>query len=88
MFPKQPPANLAPNCAESGVFGVLPGVIGTMQATEVLKLILDIGDPLAGRLLSYSALDQSTHVMRLKRQEDCEACGGNPPTLRNEYEYC
>ena len=66
----------------------LTGVIGTMQATEVLKLILGIGDPLTGRLLTYDALDQSTHVVRLKRLEDCEACGGDPPTLRNDYEYC
>ncbi len=88
VFPEPPPADLAPNCAEAGVFGVLPGVVGTMQATEVLKLILDIGEPLLGRLLTYDALDQSTHVLRLQRREDCPACGGDPPDLSEEPQYC
>ncbi len=90
VFPDPPPADLAPDCAVAGVFGVLPGVIGTMQATEVLKLILGLGDPLLGRLLTYDALDQSTHTMRLARNTECPACGdeGSPPDLKTEAEYC
>ena len=75
LFPQPPPADLAPNCAQAGVFGVLPGVIGSMQATEALKLILRIGDPLVGKLLTYDGLDQSTHVVRLARDPQCIACG-------------
>jgi molybdopterin/thiamine biosynthesis adenylyltransferase/rhodanese-related sulfurtransferase len=88
VFPEPPPANLVPNCATAGVFGVLPGVVGTMQATEVLKLILGIGEPLLGRLLTYDALDQSTHTVRLRRREDCPACGGPRPALRDEAQNC
>lgn len=88
VFPKPPPADLAPNCTEAGVFGVLPGVIGTMQATEVLKLIIGIGEPLAGKLLTYDAMDQSTRTLRLERRKDCAACGGPPPPLEDELEYC
>ncbi len=90
LFPEPPPADLAPNCAEAGVFGVLPGVIGSMQATEVLKLILGIGTPLVGKLLTYDGLDQSTHMMRLPRDPDCLACGdeAHPPDLRDEGQYC
>lgn len=90
VFPKPPPIALAPNCAVAGVFGVLPGVIGTMQATEALKLLLGIGTPLAGKLLTYSALDQETHTVRLQRNLECIACGDqeHPPDLRDEDEYC
>jgi molybdopterin/thiamine biosynthesis adenylyltransferase len=90
VFPEPPPADLAPNCAEAGVFGVLPGVIGTMQAAEVLKLVLGIGEPLLGRLLMYDALDQSTRTMKLQRDRNCVACGDeeHPPPLRTELEYC
>ncbi|MGA9597175.1 MAG: molybdopterin-synthase adenylyltransferase MoeB, partial [Acidimicrobiia bacterium] len=89
VFPEPPPPNLAPSCAEAGVFGVLPGIIGTMQATEVLKLILGIGEPLLGRLLTYDALDQTTHTVRLVRNPECESCGGDePPPLREEAQYC
>ncbi len=89
VFPEPPPPNLAPSCAEAGVFGVLPGIIGTMQAAEVLKLILGIGEPLLGRLLTYDALDQTTHTVRLVRNPECESCGGDePPPLREEAQYC
>jgi len=81
VFPAPPPADLAPDCAQAGVFGVLPGVIGTLQATEVLKLILSIGEPLVGKMLTYDALSQSTYTLRLKRRDDCPACGGPPPAL-------
>jgi len=90
LFPEPPPADLAPNCAEAGVFGVLPGVIGTMQATEAIKLIIGLGHPLVGRLLSYDAVDQSTHVVRFARDPACVSCGDEEslPELRDEAEYC
>lgn len=88
VFPEPPPADLAPNCTQAGVFGVLPGVIGSMQATEALKLVLGIGEPLLNKLLTYDALSQTTHTVRLRRRPDCESCGGAPPQLRNEAEYC
>ncbi|MDJ0663256.1 MAG: molybdopterin-synthase adenylyltransferase MoeB [Acidimicrobiia bacterium] len=88
VFPDPPPGDLAPNCTEAGVFGVLPGVVGTMQATEALKLLLGIGEPLLGRLLTYDALSQTIHTVRLKRRPDCVACSGPPPPLRDHPEYC
>ena len=90
LFPETPPAELAPNCAQAGVFGVLPGVIGTMQATETIKLILGLGNPLVGRLVTYDALEQDTHVVRFNRDPSCPSCGDetNPPELRDEADYC
>jgi molybdopterin/thiamine biosynthesis adenylyltransferase/rhodanese-related sulfurtransferase len=89
VFPAPPPPNLAPSCTEAGVLGVLPGVIGTMQATEVLKIVLGIGEPLYGKLLTYDALDQTIHTVRLERNPLCPSCGGEqPPPLRTEAEYC
>ena len=64
LFPEPPPPGLVPSCAEGGVLGVLPGTIGTLQATEALKLLLGIGEPLIGRLLLYNALD---HVLRVRQ---------------------
>lgn len=75
LFPEPPPPGLVPNCAESGVFGVLPGTIGTLQATEVLKLILGIGEPLIGRLLLYNALDMSFEFVKLRKNPGCKICG-------------
>ena len=67
MVPEPPPAELAPSCAEAGVLGVLPGIIGSIQALEAIKLILDLGDPLIGRLLTYDSLDQSFRTYKLRR---------------------
>jgi len=77
MIPEPPPAELAPSCAEAGVLGVLPGIIGSIQALEALKLILELGDPLVGRLLSYDALDQSFRTFKVRRDPACPACGDN-----------
>jgi molybdopterin/thiamine biosynthesis adenylyltransferase len=74
LFPNPPPPELAPNCAEAGVLGVLPGVIGSIQATEALKMILGVGNSLSGRLLTYDALEQSFLTLNLQRDPDCPAC--------------
>lgn len=86
VFPEPPTGDLAPNCTEAGVFGVVPGVVGTMQAAEVLKLIMGIGTPLVGQLLTYDALDQSTLTVRLQRDPDCRACSNKdmPPVLATD----
>jgi molybdopterin/thiamine biosynthesis adenylyltransferase/rhodanese-related sulfurtransferase len=75
LFPEPPPAELAPSCAEGGVLGVLPGIMGTLQASEALKLLLGIGEPLVGRLLLVDALDASFHEVTLKRDPNCPVCG-------------
>src|SRR5438067_4072313 len=75
MIPEPPPAELAPSCAEAGVLGVLPGIIGSIQAMEAIKLVLGIGDPLIGRLLAYDALEESFRVFKVNRDPDCPACG-------------
>jgi molybdopterin/thiamine biosynthesis adenylyltransferase/rhodanese-related sulfurtransferase len=77
MIPEPPPAELAPSCAEAGVVGVLPGIIGSIQALEALKIILRLGDPLVGRLLTYDALDQSFRTFKVRRDPACPACGEN-----------
>ena len=77
MIPEPPPAELAPSCAEAGVLGVLPGIIGSIQAIETIKLLLELGDPLVGRLLTYDALDQSFRTFKLRRDPTCPACGEN-----------
>ena len=78
LFPQPPPPELAPSCAEGGVLGVLPGVIGSIQATEALKLALGIGEPLIGRLLLYDALSGEFDEMKLRRDPACPVCGENP----------
>jgi adenylyltransferase/sulfurtransferase len=78
LFPEPPPPGLVPSCAEGGVLGVLPGTIGTLQASEAIKLLLDIGDPLIGRLLLYNALDMSFEFVRLRKNPNCKVCGPNP----------
>ena len=75
MFPEPPPPEISPSCAEAGVFGILPGVIGTLQATEVIKLALRIGQPLFGSLLVYDALDASFQKLKLMKQPACRVCG-------------
>jgi adenylyltransferase/sulfurtransferase len=78
LFPEPPPPGLVPSCAEGGVLGVLPGTIGTIQATEALKLILGIGESLTGRLMLYNALDMSFEYVQLRKNPKCKICGPNP----------
>jgi adenylyltransferase/sulfurtransferase len=78
LFPEPPPPGLVPSCAEGGVLGVLPGTIGTLQATEALKLILGIGEPMIGRLMLYNALDMSFDFVKLKKNPKCKVCGPHP----------
>jgi adenylyltransferase/sulfurtransferase len=78
LFPEPPPPGLVPSCAEGGVLGVLPGTIGTIQATEALKVLLGIGSPLIGQLLLYNALDMSFDFVKLKKNPNCRVCGSNP----------
>src|SRR5262245_10376102 len=90
LFPEPPPAELAPNCADAGVLGVLPGVVGLLQATEVLKLLLGRGEPLIGRLLAYDALGMQFREFRLDKDPDCCVCGPRPTiTAPIDYEaFC
>lgn len=78
LFPEPPPPGMVPSCAEGGVFGVLPGTIGTLQATEALKLLLGIGEPMIGKLLLFDALDMSFEELRLKKNPNCRVCSENP----------
>ena len=77
IFP-QAPEGVVPNCAQAGVLGVLPGVLGTLQATEAIKLITGVGEPLLGRLLTYDALEMRFHEFRVARRPDCAVCGTAP----------
>ncbi len=77
LLPEPPPPELAPSCAEAGVLGVLPGIVGSIQALETIKLLLDLGDPLVGRLLAYDALEQSFRTFKVRRDPTCPACGEN-----------
>src|SRR3970040_92767 len=90
LFPEPPPPGLVPSCAEGGVLGVLPGTIGTLQATEALKLILGVGEPLIGRLLLYNALDVSFEFVSLRKNPKCRICGPEPEvTALIDYEaFC
>jgi molybdopterin/thiamine biosynthesis adenylyltransferase/rhodanese-related sulfurtransferase len=87
LFPTPPPPELAPSCAEAGVLGLLPGTIGMVQATEVAKLILGIGEPLIGRLLTYDALEMEFRELRLSRDPNCPMCGPGAPTSLEDIEY-
>ncbi|MFW5943516.1 MAG: molybdopterin-synthase adenylyltransferase MoeB, partial [Chloroflexota bacterium] len=78
LFPEPPPPGLVPSCAEGGVLGVLPGTVGALQASEAIKLILGIGQPLVGRLLLYDALNMEFNEVRLRKNPDCPVCGENP----------
>ncbi|HXN59280.1 MAG TPA: molybdopterin-synthase adenylyltransferase MoeB [Acidimicrobiales bacterium] len=75
LIPEPPPAELAPSCAEAGVLGVLPGIIGSIQAIETIKLLLGLGETLVGRLLSYDALEESFRTFKVRRDPACPACG-------------
>jgi molybdopterin/thiamine biosynthesis adenylyltransferase/rhodanese-related sulfurtransferase len=75
LLPEPPPAEMAPSCAEAGVLGVLPGIIGSIQAMEAIKLLLGLGDSLSGRLLAYDALEESFRTFKVPRDPDCPACG-------------
>jgi molybdopterin/thiamine biosynthesis adenylyltransferase/rhodanese-related sulfurtransferase len=86
LFPAPPPRHLAPSCQEAGVLGVLPGIIGTLQAAEALKHLLGIGEPLAGRLLAYDARTARAHVLRFGRDPACPACGDAPAPRSPEGE--
>ena len=90
LFPEPPPAELAPSCAEGGVLGVLPGIMGTLQATEALKQLLGIGDPLVGRLLLADALEMSFHEVQLRRDPNCAVCGehAGPIEYIDYDEFC
>jgi molybdopterin/thiamine biosynthesis adenylyltransferase/rhodanese-related sulfurtransferase len=86
LFPQPPPPELAPSCAEGGVLGVLPGVVGSIQAAEALKLALGIGEPLIGRLLLYDALSGEFDEMKLRRDPNCPVCGESP-TITDYIDY-
>ena len=86
IYPEPPPAGLVPSCAEGGVLGVLPGIIGVIQATEAIKLVLGAGQPLVGRLLLYDALSMSFRQLKLRRATDCPVCG-DAPTIRELIDY-
>ena len=86
LFPTPPPPELAPSCAEGGVLGVLPGIIGSLQANEALKLALGIGEPLAGRLLLFDALAAEFSEVTLRRDPDCPVCGEHP-TITEYIDY-
>jgi sulfur-carrier protein adenylyltransferase/sulfurtransferase len=81
FLPEPPPAELAPSCAEAGVLGVLPGIVGSIQAVEAIKLILGIGDDLSGRLLAYDSLEQSFRTFKLRRDPECPTCSIDPERI-------
>jgi len=86
LFPQPPPPELAPSCAEGGVLGVLPGIVGTLQANEALKLLLGVGDPLVGRLLLIDALGPTFTEVSLRKDPDCPVCGEHP-TITEYVDY-
>jgi sulfur-carrier protein adenylyltransferase/sulfurtransferase len=90
LYPEPPPPGLVPSCAEGGVLGILPGVIGLIQATETVKLILGIGEPLVGRLLLYDALSMRFRELKLRKNPECPVCGEHPiiTKLIDYYQFC
>jgi adenylyltransferase/sulfurtransferase len=86
LFPEPPPPGLVPSCAEGGVLGVLPGTIGTLQATEAIKLIIGIGKPLIGRMILYDGLDMTFDTIKLRKNPKCPVCGEHP-TLTHLIDY-
>ncbi|HEY3052822.1 MAG TPA: molybdopterin-synthase adenylyltransferase MoeB [Thermoanaerobaculia bacterium] len=90
LYPDPPPPHLVPSCAEGGVLGVLPGVVGSIQATEAIKLITGAGDPLIGRMLLFDALTMTFRSLRLPKNANCKVCGADPEIrqLIDYEEYC
>ncbi len=90
LYPEPPPPGLVPSCAEGGVLGILPGLVGVMQATEVVKLVLGRGEPLVGRLLLVDALGMSFRELKVRKSPDCPACGPRPTVTRliDYEEFC
>jgi len=90
LYPEPPPPGLVPSCAEGGVLGILPGLVGIIQATETIKLILGSGDPLIGRLLLVDALGMKFRELKLRKNPDCPVCGTNPTIheLIDYQEFC
>jgi adenylyltransferase/sulfurtransferase len=86
LFHQPPPPELAPSCAEAGVLGVLPGIIGSIQANETIKLLLGIGEPLIGRYLLFDALEESFREVKLRRDPACPVCGEHP-TITEYIDY-
>jgi molybdopterin/thiamine biosynthesis adenylyltransferase/rhodanese-related sulfurtransferase len=86
LLPEPPPPELAPSCSEAGVLGVLPGIVGSVQALEAIKIVLDLGDPLVGRLLAYDALDQTFREFKVRRDPQCPACGEGAQIVIAEYD--
>jgi len=86
IYPEPPPPGLVPSCAEAGVFGVLPGIVGTIQATETIKLVLGVGETLAGRLLVYDAMRMAFRELKVPKDPDCAVCGPRP-TVRGLIDY-
>jgi adenylyltransferase/sulfurtransferase len=86
LYPEPPPPGLVPSCAEGGVLGILPGIIGLVQATETVKLILGVGQPLVGRLMLYDALAMKFRELKLRRDPECPACGDHP-TITKLIDY-
>ncbi|HEY6509464.1 MAG TPA: molybdopterin-synthase adenylyltransferase MoeB, partial [Vicinamibacterales bacterium] len=82
LYPEPPPPGLVPSCAEGGVFGVLPGIIGVIQATETIKLVLGAGEPLIGRFLIYDALRMRFRELKLRKDADCPVCGTHPTVTK------
>jgi adenylyltransferase/sulfurtransferase len=86
LYPEPPPAGLVPSCGEGGVLGIVPGVIGTLQATEAIKLIAGMGEPLKGRLLLFDALDMRFREVKVRKNPECEVCGPSPK-IRELVDY-
>jgi adenylyltransferase/sulfurtransferase len=86
LYPEPPPPGMVPSCAEGGVLGVLPGIVGTIQATEILKLALGKGSSIVGRLLLFNALDMKFRELKLRRDPQCPVCGDNP-TIKELIDY-
>jgi adenylyltransferase/sulfurtransferase len=90
LYPEPPPPGLVPSCAEGGVLGVLPGIIGCLQANEAIKLIIGAGKPMIGRLALFDALEMKVRELKLRKSPDCPICGDNPSihSLIDYHEFC